>query len=75
MKYEFSPKYKLIGCFIGLVAGVYSFFMQDLIVVKNFFELGLAILWYVLLGLSVLVNAWGMLHYVEVQSANQKETE
>ena len=67
MKYPLGPKPMLFIFIIGFIAGVYSLLMAPTqIIVSDWVGLIVALIWYILMGLCTLGNAWGMLHQVEV---------
>ena len=71
MNYEFSPKAKLIGYTIGFVAGTYSLFLGAPIA-SDLFEFILLLVWFPLIGASIVVNVWGMLHQAELLQASDE---
>ena len=75
MKYDFTPMGQLIGYTVGFIAGVYSLFLGRPSV-SNPFEFMLCWIWYGLISGSIVANAYGMLHQVELwQTCSDTPTE
>lgn len=75
MKYPLGPKPMLFIFIIGFIAGVYSLLMAPThIIVSDWVDLIVALIWYIIMGLCTLGNAGGMLHQTEVlQGSEVKE--